>query len=190
MSPAGRYSRGRGRGWRRAYGREGGSSWLELALSIAFITVFAAVLLAALKDVQGMAERAEADAVIMNLRSALRLQVAERIVEGRQRELSGFPGANPVAWLEKPPAGYLGESRGSPAGATAGRWYFDLATRELVYVPRAVERFRRQDGGGPEVRWRVRAPDGAGRQTAGRREAPGAPPEGITIDITTPYAAP
>ena len=186
MSPAGRYSRGR----RRARGRETGITWLEFALSVAFIAVFAAVLLRSLEDAQGMAERAAADAVIMNLGSALRLQVAERIVGGRQRELAAFPGANPVAWLEKPPAGYLGESFGRPAEARPGCWFFDQGPRELVYIPRAVEHFRRRDGGGPEVRWRVRAVEGAPPRTDGEGRAAGRPPEGITIDITTPYAVP
>ncbi len=186
MIQAGRYSRDQGR--RRS--REGGISWLEFSLSLALLAAFAALLLAALLDAQATAERAAVDATIMNLKSALRLQVADRLVHGREGELREFPGSNPVRWLDKPPAPYLGEEWGPPAQAEPGAWYFDRRSGELVYLPRAVERFRREDGKGPEIRWRVRGLEGNRGATAGKAGASAAVPEGITIDITTPYAVP
>lgn len=137
--------------------REAGSGWLEFAVAAVALSVLGAVLLQHLIAYQALAERTTVELTIMNMRAGMRYRIAELILAGRTREVRGLVGANPVAWLARPPEGYLGELEGGDGrGAIPrGAWYFDRVSRELVYRVNNDSGFRALDGGGSEIRLRV-----------------------------------
>ena len=139
---------------------QAGRGWLEFAVS--------AVLLQALLRHQELAERTAVEMTVMNMKSGLRYRIAGLIIDGRTQEIAELAGANPIAWLVRPPEGYLGETDAAePLPAQPpGTWRFDAARRELVYKVNRGEGFASLDKGGKEIRLRVVAERGSLRQGA------------------------
>ncbi|MCK7581248.1 MAG: hypothetical protein MZV65_40170 [Chromatiales bacterium] len=146
------------------------------------IAVLVAVLLQRLIDYEEYAEKTAVELTVRNLRSALRWQTAQRMIHSRTVELAGLAGANPIPWLERPPAGYLGELAGATSAVVSGgSWYFDLDSRELVYVPNLNRHLVLPPGAVPQMRWQVRVlKSSMGRDVNG-------PVEGLALAETGPH---
>lgn len=131
MSP-----RASGNACRRLSSREHGSSLFEFFIAAGVISLIAVLLLDRLLTYQEYAERAAMELTVVNMRSGLRLHVAELMTQGRLHEVGKLINENPVRWLEAPPPNYLGElSQPAPKTLTHEIWYFDTTRRELVYLP-------------------------------------------------------
>jgi hypothetical protein len=137
--------------------RQRGITVFEAAVALGVIAVFACFLLNALLRAQEMAERTAVQMTVMNLRSALRLQMAHYVINGQEAELTTLVGANPIRWMSPPP-GYLGELVDVKESETKpGSWYFDSGKRELVYRPNLDSELGRSHGGSHMLRWRIQA---------------------------------
>lgn len=108
-----------------------GFTLFELAVSIVIISILAWVLLARLAFYQEMAEKAAMESTVRVIKTGLQIRLAELIIGNRQREAGALEVEDPTRWLEPRPANYAGAYREPP---TLGRWYFDAAARQLVYV--------------------------------------------------------
>ncbi|ELX08220.1 hypothetical protein Jab_2c02660 [Janthinobacterium sp. HH01] len=74
-------------------------------------------------------------ALLINMRSALSSKVMALQVQGREQEIGALAGANPIAWLARPPDNYAGELAAEAAkNVKAGNWYFDPEKHKLVFV--------------------------------------------------------
>jgi hypothetical protein len=133
-----------------------GSGWAEFAIVAALLTCLAAFLLPRLMEYQERAEKTLVDLTIRSLRTTLRWQVAQHMFHGRADDLADLVGANPVSWLEQPPAGYLGELAGEASGLGGGTWYFDTTARQLVYVPQRDAHLSVSDHRSSRLCWQVR----------------------------------
>ncbi|MFA6986497.1 MAG: prepilin-type N-terminal cleavage/methylation domain-containing protein [Arenimonas sp.] len=121
---------------RRSRGQRG-YSLFELVCVILVVSVLGLVLLDRALRYQAMAEKTAMELTIMNMRSGLRLRVAELMMADRTNELGGLVQDNPIRWLEKPPANYLGEIHNPQrARLPVDTWHFDPDRRELVYLLR------------------------------------------------------
>jgi len=135
-----------------------GYSLFELACVILIVSVLLLVLLDRTLRYQAMAESTAMEVTIMNMCSGLRLRVAELMMADRTNELGDLVQDNPIHWLEKPPANYLGEIRNPQrAGLPLNTWYFDPDRRELVYVLRRNKFFGAEPAEGTAVVLRVTA---------------------------------
>jgi hypothetical protein len=146
-------------GWQRAItpARQAGTGWLEVAAVAVVISVLAGTLLLKLLDYQLLAQQTATDLIIANMRTGLRFRVAALIVAGRTQEIGGLAGANPVDFLDRPPAGYLGEL-GADDGTRdlpPGHWFFDIRKRELIYVVNKEDGSASPGGGEKLMRLRV-----------------------------------
>jgi general secretion pathway protein G len=138
--------------------RQRGSGWLEFGAVALLLAVLATMLLDVVGRYQEYAEKTAVELTVRNLRTAVRWQVAERLMQGRTGELPRMTGANPVPWLESPPPGYLGEQASGPRGPVPpGSWYFDTGARELVYVPTQASYLAVEPNGEKSLRWQVRS---------------------------------
>jgi general secretion pathway protein G len=138
-----------------------GFTMLEFSVVAAIFTVLAGSALSALLYYEELGEKTEVQLTILNIRAGLRYQLAERMMKGRMHELPALSRANPVAWLERPPAGYAGELAGSEAEPLRrGTWYFDTGRSELRYRPR-LRNFLGTDQ--PWLRWRAVPVQASGR---------------------------
>jgi hypothetical protein len=113
----------------------------------------------------------------MNMRTGLRFRIADLVIKGALDKQLGLIAQNPVAFLEKPPKGYLGELR-TPGNLPAGAWYFEQEKHELVYIPLLTSNLQlndAQDGARGVLRWQIRAVgEGNGLQS-------------VDVELLTPY---
>jgi general secretion pathway protein G len=137
--------------------RQQGISWLEFAVTAVLISVLALLTLGALWRAQGQAEATLVDLTLRNMATALRLRQLDLLLRGDAAGMAALAGANPVAWLDGPPANYRGEVDGTPVQGPA--WYFDRRRGELVYRP-GVASYPLPDGA-EELRWRVERAGGS-----------------------------
>ena len=120
----------------RLTSREHGSSLFEFFIAVGVISLIAAVLLDRLLSYQEYAKTTAMEVTVVNIRSGLRLRVAELMTQDRLHEVGKLVDENPVRWLETPPPNYLGElAHPAPKTLAQGNWYFDTTRRELVYLP-------------------------------------------------------
>jgi prepilin-type N-terminal cleavage/methylation domain-containing protein len=111
--------------------RQKGFSLLELAVVAVVLSVLLTVPLERLTYYQAAAERARFDSTLRIYKTALQIRLAELMVERREGEARTLEVENPTRWLSEKPTNYAG---GYPESPEPGTWYFDAATRELVYV--------------------------------------------------------
>jgi len=148
--------------------RSGGFSLLELVVVVALIAVLWFVAIDRMLRLRIDAERVAMLQVLGGLRSALGLEVAERVVRRGLASVTELQGANPMELLAERPHNYVGELDGpDPSRVPPGSWYFDRRTRMLVYRVRYPEAFEGGPPEGPprarfrvEVLWRDRDGDG------------------------------
>ena len=133
-----------------------GFTLLELLIVILVVGVLGGVLLGRVWFYQEQAEKGAMEQMAGTLRSALHLQIADRLLNG-QRNLTELTDDNPMDWLMQPPANYLGERFGAEPGSVAGgSWYFDLRDKTLVYVVTQAAHFSANPTGRKQVRYQMR----------------------------------
>ncbi|HTN65137.1 MAG TPA: type II secretion system protein, partial [Burkholderiaceae bacterium] len=88
--------------------RAHGASRLELLIAVIVIGIVAGLLLERLTRYQEYAEKTVMEATIANLRSGLRVRVAELMVGGQMGRMGDLLRENPITWLAAPPANYAG----------------------------------------------------------------------------------
>ncbi len=121
---------------------------------VVILTVIAVLLAVAVDRLWILQEEAEATAmaqVLGSLRSALGMTVASDLVHDDTADLNRLAGSNPMRVLAETPKNYLGVfDEADPARIAGGHWYFDRASRMLVYQVRNQNFFR--GGLGPPAR--------------------------------------
>lgn len=116
--------------------RQHGASRLELCSAGVLLAILSGLLLNCLIRYRGESEQVAAKQLIGSLRTALAVQSAKVISTTGEAGLLALAHQNPMTWLQRPPANYLGEYYSpNKAALPAGNWYFDRATRALVYLP-------------------------------------------------------
>lgn len=145
---------------------------LEWVLALALVLALAAVALQRLLILTVEAERLAVELTLGNVRSTLRLQLAEHLIGGSTAELAQAAGRNPVGWVIDAPRGYIGIWDDAQAEQVApGSWYFDPGMGALVYRVVNADYLDTDLPGAPRLRWRVEPSfedaDGDGRYTPG-----------------------
>ena len=139
--------------------RQTGASRLEIGVVIFILTIVAGWLLHTMHFYQELAEKTSVEATAMNMRSGLRLKIADLIVKGNLEQQREFAKTNPVQFLEHLPAGYLGEMK-TPGILPPGSWYFDQNSAELVYIPKLSSNLLIETpasvANGISLRWQIR----------------------------------
>ena len=163
----------------RVAGGVRGFTLVELVVVIVLVgllTTFAARRLLPLRE---EAERAAMTQVLGGLRAALTGELLALVTQGRDEEIAALAEANPMALLLEAPANYLGELHApDPASIPLGHWWWDSATRQLVYRVRHDRRFETALATPARARFRVALEfedrDGDGRFDAGHERVGGA----------------
>lgn len=164
-----------------------GFTLIELLVVIIIISTLGAVLLDRVLFYQEAAEKAAMEQLAGTLRSALHLQIADRLLKGKMADIAALGQDNPMDWLAEPPANYLGERFGSQADAVPkGNWYFDLKDKELVYMVARGNHFAPDKQGLKVVRYQVRLVSGRTTQ-ANRNSADKIEVNGVILALAEPY---
>ncbi len=111
-----------------------GFSILEMVIVIVLISVLMAFGITRLLPYIDEAERIGVLTLESRLRSTLMLVAAKRIAGGQAARIAELEGSNPMTLLLLAPANYVGElSSQDTKYAPRRNWYFNLATRRLIY---------------------------------------------------------
>lgn len=155
------------------HARQTGFTLFELIIVIVLVGLLFTAAWWRLLPLRGDAEAAHVATTIGTLRSALGLEITERIVEDSMDSVAELEHMNPMQLLAQAPGNYLGEV--APAAQPEierGNWYFDPASGELRYRVRFPRYLERSTPSGPvDLAWRIdlsyRDVDGNGRFEAG-----------------------
>ncbi len=133
-------------------GHQHGFTLLELVIVITLISLLFLTAWNRLMPLRGDAEAAHVASVIGNLRSALGLATAERVVTEGMHALESLREINPMTLLNEAPDTYIGAN---PAETAPGNWYFDAETRELHYRVRYPQYLEGQPQPPVDLSWQV-----------------------------------
>src|SRR5438045_2255799 len=105
----------------------GGFSLIEFIVVLVIISIVAAVLLDRVKFYQEHAEKTTMEATAATIQAALHLRMAGYLALGRDRDVAGLVGENPMDWLARKPNNYAGAfDRMGADELPDGIWYYDL----------------------------------------------------------------
>lgn len=135
--------------------RSRGFTLFELVLVIVVVALAASILFGRTLDYQEMAEKTAMEQTAGVVRSALAMQLSGLIARGRMEDIPKLKAVNPMMLLAEVPKNYVGEYYGTPDDIPAGSWYFDLKSRELVYLIRHGMHFQSKQKGSKAVLYRV-----------------------------------
>ncbi|WP_181918697.1 prepilin-type N-terminal cleavage/methylation domain-containing protein [Wenzhouxiangella sediminis] len=137
---------------------QSGFTLFELIIVIVLVGLLFLIASWRLLPLRGDAEAAHVANTVGALRSALGLEVTERIVEDSLESAAELDRGNPMDLLAQVPAGYIGEvPSAGDADIPAGSWYYDQSTRQLRYRVRFPQYLAHQPQGDPvELSWQVR----------------------------------
>lgn len=137
----------------------GGSKLFEFVWVVVLVGVLSMVVLKYMLHYIEVAEKSAMENTVMNLRSALRLRLAEVLVHRDAKEGVRLARDNPINWLQEKPPNYAGEFDDPEQGSIApGKWYYDRKSRELVYLVDRGDDFVADGNGIKRVRYRIHAP--------------------------------
>lgn len=157
-----------------------GWPWLEI---LVVLVVAALVIGVVAGRVQATLERAEKSAMeltLVNMRSALRLEQARRILN--HQPMDDLQGMNPLSLLQSAPPAEQADGLGAlSASLVRPGWSFNAATATLQYRPQRTRHLQLEAGEGDSARlaWRV---SGVGQRNDGLTRA-GA----VDLRLLTPY---
>lgn len=115
--------------------RAAGFSVFELVAFVILASIIYAGAVNRFSQFPGQAERANFLAVSTTLQSAINTEMLFGLGVGRIDSPQRLVGANPMDLMLEPPSNYLGAfSQLNTANLNRRVWYFDLSTRELVYL--------------------------------------------------------
>jgi general secretion pathway protein G len=119
-----------------------GFTLLEFAIVVAITAGLSTVLLHRLDGSRRAAEEAAARQTVAAMRTALQVEVARALAQGRTDALAALARQNPIRLLAHPPVNYLGEFALSEQERVARNgWVFDPRDKILVYLTSERERF-------------------------------------------------
>jgi prepilin-type N-terminal cleavage/methylation domain-containing protein len=135
-----------------------GFTMLELVISITVIGILSAIFLERSLTYQEYGEQTAMEVSLRNMRSGLRLKVADLMTRDQMNRVGELLDQNPVHWLPPPPPNYLGELRNpDPSRLAPGNWYFDAERKEVVYVPQRRRYLKIDNPAERTLRFRVEA---------------------------------
>lgn len=113
----------------------GGFSLFELVVFIICVAIIYATAARRFAEFPEQAERANFLSVMIEIQTAVNLEIMLGYNSGRFTNIEAFAGANPMDLLLAPPRNYLGAFDGSNQNELPRRsWYFNTETRELIYL--------------------------------------------------------
>jgi len=146
-----------------ARGAQRGFTLFQLVVVITIVAVLAGTLTNRVLFYQEQAEKTAMVGVENAVQTALVLRYGHLLADGMAAQIPQLETENPMKWLSRPPANYVGEFYDpAPDAVARGNWAFDLKTHELVYAPYRAGHLASGEDSGKWIRYRVRLQRDAG----------------------------
>lgn len=131
-------------------------SLVELAAAGAIVAALVAVFLHQVRYYQEQAERSAVQSTVAALQNALASRAMEVLLKGNPQQIGQIEEENPMDWLAQQPSNYVGVFYGQPLERIpGGGWYFDRATRTLVYQVWRTDHFKSGSDAKADIHFRV-----------------------------------
>lgn len=161
--------------------RQCGLTLVDFAVSVIIALILLGIFVNRMQFYQEHAEKTAMEGIVATLASAFSLQYGQLLTRGKPGDAVALKNANPMNWLTEKPKNYSGEFFDPAAGRIeAGNWFFDLKSRELVYVVRNRAHFKVDQTGLARVRFHVETSDRL-------LSAAGAGSTGLKFKVVEPY---
>lgn len=133
-----------------------GFTLFELVVVVLLVGVFMSFAIDRMLRIQIDAERVSVQQTIAALKSALNLQVAERVVNQGLGSIAEFANTNPMNYLQEVPYNYSGlQSDQQVANFPRASWYYDEQQQMLVYKVNNTAYFSSSVPGTSRIRLKV-----------------------------------
>lgn len=130
--------------------RQRGFTMFEMVVYILAASILFAAAFDRYREFPGEAERANFQAILAQLNTAVNLQMMRAIVSESYSRPSELEGGNPMDLMLTPPGNYVGAFNGVDVSTMPRRvWYFDESAQELVYLADSAENLYRTDAETP-----------------------------------------
>jgi type II secretory pathway pseudopilin PulG len=134
-----------------------GASKLEFIAAVILIGILATLLLNRLAYYEEQAEKANMEATASAIKSALRVQMSELMIQGRVRDYALLEQQNPLEWLEQKTVRDNDQVGNAKTDWTLpDAWSFDQTNHMLVYSVKHGDYFVPDSVGQKRVRWQVK----------------------------------
>ncbi len=134
--------------------RSGGFSLLELVVVVGIVALLTSIAADRFLRYVELAEKANMETIVSSMKSALALKFAGLYLAGRYDEIGTLGSQNPFDWLAQRPGTYVGELTDPRLeDLPRGAWYFDRATRLMVYMPARTRHLVPDRTGDPRIRF-------------------------------------
>lgn len=130
-----------------------GFTLLELVAVVVVVSILFLAVSSRLWALRVDAERVAMMQVLGTLNSAIGIKLADCIVRSDMGSVQVLAGSNPMDLLAKVPENYVGAVDDSKTEVPAGNWYFDTASRSLVYRVKYADGFTGGPAGMPRARF-------------------------------------
>jgi prepilin-type N-terminal cleavage/methylation domain-containing protein len=135
-----------------------GFTLLELAVVVVIVGTLFLFSYQKYLDLLVDVEKANLEQTVGILRSAVGMQVAKMVVDGKVGELKKLEGVNPVQFLAEVPDNYLGEVADPKTLQGQTRiWFFDPSSGFLIYRVKNRQEFFSEIAGFDQARFKLSA---------------------------------
>jgi prepilin-type N-terminal cleavage/methylation domain-containing protein len=169
-----------------------GFTLLELAVVAVIVGLLATALLNRVLFYQEQAEKTAVEQTLGTLRSALHLQIADVLINGKSGAIDRLAQQNPMSWLAEKPGNYVGEYYSPQPGLiSAGNWYFDRHDKNLVYLATNTAHLHTSSGQANQLRFNLSVVTGSNdlaAAQAGDEEARRKAVVGVVLQTAKPYS--
>lgn len=158
---------------------QAGFTLFEFAVAATVLAVLAGVLLMRIAFYQQESERVAVQQVVATLRTALALRAAAVSPKGDRAAMLRLTEENPLDWLERKPANYLGEYYSPELKQMPhGNWVFDRRDKCLIYLLNSPKSFSSEAS--KFLKFKVEYTE-LGRRAAGERLGPTEVSQGVAL---------
>lgn len=134
-----------------------GFTLIEFSVVVCIIAILATLLLNRVFLYNEQAEKVAMEQTLGTLRSALHLQVAAYLLNGKTTQIAQLAEENPMNWLAEKPSNYVGEFYTPKEGIIAtGSWYYDVPSKNLVYLAHHHENLHVTSSGDYRLQFRAK----------------------------------
>jgi general secretion pathway protein G len=133
-----------------------GFSLIELAVVAVIVGLLATALLNRIVFYQEQAEKTAMEQNLGIMRSALHLQISDLLVHGNMVGINRLVDQDPMSWLAEKPSNFAGEFyTPQPGIIAAGNWYFEMRTKNLIYLANNTEHLHTAPGESNKLRFKL-----------------------------------
>jgi len=134
-----------------------GFSLFELMVVAVIVGLLATALLSRIVFYQEQAEKTAMEQTLGTMRSALHLQISDLLVHGNMADINRLVDQDPMSWLAEKPSNFAGEFYTPQPGIIgAGNWYFEMRTKNLIYLANNTEHLHTAPGESNRLRFKLK----------------------------------